>query len=283
MTKKILWVADFDDKEQVGGAQVSDRMIINYGKSVGLDITEFNFRSPEGILSENFDTLVASNITLLYLKRRPVFDFVLNHPKYVYLQHDSNRFFSKSDRENIYLKCKKAIFLTEYHYKLFEKWYGNIFQNVVIVPDPVDVSKFYNFDQERENKTLFAGYYGNDKGAYYFVDYALGHTSDKFVVAGWGDKVYDHCFRTIPNIELLGKIEQSLMPTIYNKYKTIFCCPVREEPFCRCVGEALFCGMHVMENGRVGAMQEIRRLGPEQFFKTCADAPKIFWEKVLNE
>ena len=39
----ILWIADFNTEHHLGGAQRSDKIMIDYGRSRGHWITEFNY------------------------------------------------------------------------------------------------------------------------------------------------------------------------------------------------------------------------------------------------
>jgi glycosyltransferase involved in cell wall biosynthesis len=121
------------------------------------------------------------------------------------------------------------------------------------------------------------------KGTFEFFEYVLQNPNLKFVLAGWTD---NHCLnflaRTVPNVEYIGTIKYEKMPDLYNKYKTFFYTPNLNEPFCRSVAEAISCGMQLIsnENNKIGCLEEIKKVGIENFKLKCSSADSDFWNLV---
>lgn len=280
---KILWISDFSTKHNIGGAQRSDDIIIKKGISLGFDITHFTFDSDKRLLNNRYDHVISANLECIYNQCPDVIDYLMLSNSHSRLEHDMNHYLSEIDRKKLFLNCKNTFFLTNYHYDLFINKYGNIFHNVRIVSDPIDTSVFYDHKKVRENKLLYVGFMHELKGTYDFFNYAIKNLDKQFIVAGWGDRIFEHLASTVPNIEFLGSIDYSLMPDIYNKYKTMVYFPRIDEPFCRSVGEALLCGMELGINNKIGCVHEYNRLGKAGFVNACGNATNLFWSHFKHD
>ena len=281
---KILWISDFNLSHTPGGAQRSNDLIIKKGREIGLSIMEANYNFNFKICDFNeYDAIVSSNLEAISSSEKQIIDKIASHKYHVRLEHDLNRYLNQSDREKLFKSCKKTVFLTDYHHKLFIANYGNFFQNVEIVSDPIDTDIFYNKNLNREDKILYVGFMHDLKGTSSFFEFALSNTELEFIVAGWGTKIYTFLAQNIPNIKFLGPVEYEKMAEIYNRYDKLFYNPVLPEPFCRSVGEAVLCGMKLISNSQnlIGCMHEIRLNGEEKFKEDCKNAPQVFWDKVL--
>jgi len=284
VNSKILWLADYNLTEAPGGAQRSDKIIIDQGRLFGYNILKITHNDINDKLDiDSFDVVISSNIHALTMKRKDLIDKISKHKCHIRLEHDSNEYLNVEDRIKLFSNCYKTIFLTDFHYTFFKEFYGNIFKNVEIVYDPIDFHNFRDLKDEREDKILFAGYLHPLKGAYEFFEYALQNKDQKFIVAGWcSNHTINHLLHSVPNIEYLGSVDHTHMPTIYNKYKYIFYTPNLNEPFCRSVAEAALCGMQILTNckDRIGCLLEIEKVGIDNFREKCSKAGLNFWEKL---
>jgi glycosyltransferase involved in cell wall biosynthesis len=283
--KKILWISDYNLSHSAGGAQRSNDIIIQKGRELGFSILEANYNFNFNIEDfSQYDILVSSNLEAIYKLYPNIIDKIASHKYHVRLEHDSNRYLKQQDREKLFRSCKKTVFLTNFHHQLFINNYGDIFNNVEIVADPIDTDLFYNQNQEREDKILYVGFMHEFKGAVSFFEFAMNNPQLQFVVAGWGTIVFDLLARNIPNVEYLGIVPHEEMPKLYNKYETLFYSPIIPEPFCRSVAEGTLCGIKLMSSSLniIGCMLEFRELGKEKFIENCKNAPEIFWNKILN-
>lgn len=283
--KKILWISDYNLSHSAGGAQRSNDIIIQKGRELGFSILEANYNYNFNIEDfDQYDILISSNLEAIYKLYPNIIDKIASHKYHVRLEHDSNRYLKQEDREKLFRSCKKTVFLTNFHHQLFINNYGDIFNNVEIVADPIDTDLFYNQNQEREDKILYVGFMHELKGTLSFFEFVMNNPQLQFVVAGWGTRVFDFLARNTPNVEYLGAVSHEEMPKLLNKYETLFYSPIIPEPFCRSVGEGVLCGIKLMSSTSniIGCMHEFRELGKEKFIENCKNAPEIFWNKILN-
>lgn len=278
---KILWISDYSIKHNKGGAQRSDDILIKKGKEIGHEIQEFHYDSELKVLEEKYDHVISSNLDAISRLFPAIVNWLGNLENHSRLEHDKNSYLTLEMRKLLFSKCQNTFFLTEYHHNLFLRMYGNIFRNVSIVSDPIDPDVFFDKKTRREDKILTVGFMHYLKGSPNFYEFALENPNKKFVVAGWGSPMYEHLAKTIPNVEFLGKLEHEKMPEIYNEYTDFFYHPNIEEPFCRSVGEAALCGMKLaIAEDRIGAAQEIRKGGLDNFRNSCKEASNIFWQRI---
>jgi glycosyltransferase involved in cell wall biosynthesis len=284
VNKKVLWLADYDLHQAMGGAQRSDKLIIDYGKKLGYKILKVNYETfGFHIDIHDYDILITSNLCALTIKHNGLIDEITKHKYHVRLEHDSNTYLSQKDRIKLFGSCKKTFFLTEYHYEFFKQDYGDIFKNVEIVADPINTSIFYDYKQDREDKILYVGYMHPLKGSYDFFDFALSNPNLQFVVSSWTEyPTLNFLCKNISNIEFLGVTPFEKMPDLYNKYKTLFYNPNLKEPFCRSVAEAVLCGTQILCNKQqqIGCLHEIKKYGIQTFKENCNNAEHNFWNKI---
>jgi glycosyltransferase involved in cell wall biosynthesis len=281
--KKVLWISDFNISQSPGGAQQSNDIIIKKGRELGYSIFEANYHINFNSMNfDEFDILISSNLEAISSMNSDIVDKISKHNYHVRLEHDMNRYLNNNDRKKLFESCKKTIFLTEYHYKLFEHNYGNYFKNIEIIFDPIDTNTFVNFNKEREDKILYVGFMHELKGTLKFFDYVLKNPQLNFAVAGWGSPVFEYLAKNIFNIEYLGTLTQTQMPELYNKYKTLYYSPVIPEPFCRSVAEGIICGINLMSDNQaiIGCLSELNKIGINNFIDKCSKAESIFWERI---
>ena len=131
VNQKILWLADFDLDKAPGGAQRSDKLIIDKGKLLGFNILKLNHETfGEHVNIHDYDILVTSNVCAVLQKFPWVLDEITKHKYHVRIEHDSNDYLSQENRVKLFSFCKKTFFLTDYHFNFFQQLYGNIFKNV---------------------------------------------------------------------------------------------------------------------------------------------------------
>jgi len=287
VNKKILWLSDFDLNEAPGGAQRSDKILIDHGILQGFNILKVNHETFSSIKSiHDFDIVISSNLCILDTKYPFIIDEINKHKCHVRLEHDSNTYLTQEKREKLFGNCAKTIFLSDYHFLFFKELYGDIFKNVEIISDPIETDRFYDYGQQREDKILYVGYMHPLKGTSNFFELALRNPDIKFAIAGWSDyQTYNFLSVNVPNIEYLGLVKYEQMHQVYNKYKTFYYEPNLREPFCRSVAEAVICGMVIMtsKQSQIGCLHDIEKYGIEKFKENCKNSPVKFWSVFKNE
>jgi len=280
----ILWLSDFTLLEAPGGAQRSDHILIKKGRELGHSITHITSSEFSNISNFNdFDTLITSNIQAILAQHEGVLEKINEHKKHIRVEHDLNEYLSQQDRIKLFSNCRKTIFLTEFHHKIFLSRYGDIFHNVAIVPDPIDTDVFRDFGQERSDSILYVGYQHEKKGTNNFFELALTHPEKEFVIAGWSShRIYQFLANHVPNVKNLGVVTYEQMPTLCNKYKTLYYDPNLQEPLCRSCAEAICCGMKIFttKQNDIGCIHDIYKFGFDEFKNRLKNASKMFWEEV---
>jgi len=284
VNNKILWLADYDLDVAPGGAQRSDKIIIDQGKLLGYNILKLNHETYNSSINiYDYDVIITSNLCVLSAKNPDLINKISKHKCHIRLEHDSNEYLKQEDRIKLFASCVKSIFLSDFHISFFKQKYGDIFKNVEIIYDPIDFHNFRNLNLKREDKILYAGYMHPLKGSFEFFDFALSNPNQQFVLAGWTDNnILNHLAKSIKNIEYLGLIKYEEMPHIYNKYKYMFYNPNLNEPFCRSVAEAVLCGMLILtsKESKIGCLEEISKIGIEKFRQECGKAGLKFWQII---
>ena len=149
---KVLWISDFGITHNIGGAQRSNQLVIEEGQRQGHSITEFNYDSNNSVLNDSYDLTISSNLEVLSRNLPEIIQYIVSNSKrHARIEHDSNRYLQPHDRKLLFGSCDKAFFLTKFHYNQFTEMYGDIFKNVIIVPDPIDANFFLRY-QSRERR-----------------------------------------------------------------------------------------------------------------------------------
>lgn len=278
-TMKVLWVADFGLKHNIGGAQRTDSVIIDEGIKRGYSIQPFNYDSPDELLQNEYDLVVSGNLESLH-RRVNVFKYLLDHTRHVRYEHDSNSYLPEQMRIDLFGSVKHSFFLSEFHRDTFLQIYGNIFPNSDIVTSPINTDVFHDLVMERQDKTLYVGFMHHLKGTQNFFRHALRNPDKHFVMASWGAPNLEFAARSLKNVEWLGKVDYNDMPALFNSYKTLFYHPMKFEPFCRSVGEAILCGMELNCSDNIGAVHDLKKHGVNGMRKLCKESPSKFWDKI---
>lgn len=278
---RVLLVSDFSIHHNPGGAQRSNHIIIEEGTKRGHIVRSINYDYCSSSFKDSYDVVISSNLEVLS-KVNP--DLVINLTKmenHVRLEHDSNLYWNDDFRKIFWKSCKVSFFLTEFHHSFFIEKYGNIFNNVKIVPDPIS-SEFFDMSLQRTDEIGYVGFMHYLKGTENFIDYVSNNADKSFLVAGWGNESYINKLSEFDNVEMTGTIDHADMPKFYNRIGALYYNPVCNEPFCRAVGEAIMCGTKIIgESKRIGSL-EMYNNDTESFSSKCINAASDFW-KILEK
>ena len=282
---KVLFVTDFNSYTNPGGAQFSNRAVIEKGQELGFNITEYNYNSSRIKLLQKYDLVISSNLNAhAQEKDNYIFNYIINHPFHVRYEHDSCHYLTEGARRSLFLSSKLNIFLSEYHLDFFKDLYGNMFQNNTIVYDPLDVDLLQKSDCEKTYDVMYCGYAHTNKGFEEFLNYAKKNPNKKLAFLGWftQDTIkLKEQLDNVDNIESLPRVEPEEVPNYLQKTKAIFHKPIVREPFCRMVAEALLCGCELIgHKDKIGSYLEYTKVGEEEFRRKCQNASTLFWEKI---
>ena len=279
---KILFISDFTLDQRQGGAQVSNDIIVKKGKQLGYQIIEHDHTSSVVDFLSSYDLVINSNLEAITQKSPEKFNYIKKLPNSVRLEHDSCLYLTPENREALFKNSKLNFFLSRYHYQFFTEMYGDYFENVEIVYDPIDTSVFKKSQDEKIYDVVYCGYLHHLKGLNNLISFAKQNPNRKVSIFGWGDQDYGPLFDEVENIEFLGVKSHEEIAKIFRQSKALFHSPIVNEPFCRMVGEALLCGVEeiIGDTERIGAYLEFKEVGYENFKNGCENAAENFWSKI---
>lgn len=278
---RVLLVSDFNIDQNPGGAQRSNHIIMEEGIRRGHDIRMINYDYRSSSFKDSYDVVISSNLEVLSQVNQNLVIGLTEIDNHVRLEHDSNLYFNDEFRKIFWKSCKVSFFLTGFHYSFFLEKYGNIFNNVKLVPDPI-TTDFFDRLNKRSDEIGYVGFMHYLKGTDNFIKYAKENKDKQFIVAGWGSKNYIDQLNELSNVELLGKIDYKDMPNFYNRISSLYYNPICNEPFCRAVGEAILCGAKIIGDSKCIGSFEMYKNDPFSFRSKCINAAKDFW-KVLEK
>tara|TARA_B100000900_G_scaffold330972_1_gene291575 strand:- start:45 stop:893 length:849 start_codon:yes stop_codon:yes gene_type:complete len=281
---RVLFISDFTLEQRQGGAQVSNKLLIDKGRELGLDIKEHHHNSSVTDFLSSYDLVINSNLEAISKISPPKIPLIIKSPNSVRLEHDSCSYLDDETRKLLFSKAKKNFFLSNYHYNYFKHLYGDYFHNVEIVYDPIDTSKFKKSDHEKTYDVVYCGYLHSLKGLNNLLKFAKQNTDRQIDIFGWGELSPQETFKGYDNINFNGQLKYEEIPSIFQSAKAIFHQPIVNEPFCRMVGEAILCGVEeiIGDKSKIGAYLEFNDVGYKNFKDGCENAPSIFWERVLK-
>tara|TARA_R100000008_G_C3585825_1_gene172188 strand:- start:3143 stop:4015 length:873 start_codon:yes stop_codon:yes gene_type:complete len=280
---KVLFVSDFTlERNQVGGAQLSNSFIIEKGKELGHEIVEHDYTSSIVDFLATYDLLISSNVEAINEKSPEKLDFIFKHPNHIRLEHDSCSYLSNKTRQKLFESSKQNFFLSQFHISFFKRLYGDFFKNVEIVYDPINTDIFKPKNVEKLYDVVYCGYLHPLKGLNSLVSFAQDNPNREINVFGWGDFNCDEFFSNYSNLNFGGIKKYQEIATILQQTKAVYHNPTVNEPFCRMVAEALLCGVEefIGDTDKIGSYLEFQAVGREKFEEGCNNAADNFWEKV---
>lgn len=280
---KVLFISDFTLEQRQGGAQVSNDLLIKKGRELGHDITEHHHSSSIMDFLTSYDLVIHSNLEAISKISPEKMGFILGLDNCVRLEHDSCSYLNPEDRELLFKKTKKNFFLTRYHHSFFQELYGDYFENVEIVYDPIDTDVFKKVEGlEKSYDVVYCGYLHPLKGLNNLLNFARSNPERKVDVFGWSDVNPANLFNDVSNVNFRGEHNHEKMASIFQRCNSVFHSPVVREPFCRMVGEALLCGVEkiIGDTSKIGAYLEFQDVGYDAFQEGCKNATTNFWERI---
>lgn len=252
---RILWYADFNDKQYRGGAQQTDRILIDYGRYIGIEIKEINL-SDALLVKESdisgYDAVVLSNIYILHGKLPNLIGEMMRlNKKVIRFEHDYLWMARVDDHftQNLFQMADLSIFLSPLH--LIEHLeHGVIPKNPVLIPPPAGLVQ--NLEGEHKpNTVVYAGEIHVHKGIQNVLAYAREHQEMQVDLYGWVED--KSLLEEMPDNALWkGEIPHRGISKVFSKYEYMIHMPNWREPFGRSVMEAKLAGCKLILNENVG-------------------------------
>lgn len=271
--KKIMWVADYSLQDHKGGAQQTNKEMIEYGLNLGYDI-DIVLGGSVIPSTRKYDLIVINNITLW---ERSVVESLVASGKVIRYEHD---LWVARNYPDLYKKVKHTIFLSPLHKQAVEELVGYRMENCSLVPSPIDVNKYKVKGEKEPNTVLWAGNFCESKGSVGFMEYAKENPWMKFYVAGWGEDI-----KKVPeNMKYLGELSTDELIKEYQRCEYFYHKPFDyKEPFGRTVVEAYLCGCNLLLNNKIGAISWDWDYSNYDLIKEKVQSQSNFWKVLKDE
>jgi glycosyltransferase involved in cell wall biosynthesis len=272
---KILWVADYSVKEHKGGAQQTNKIMIDYGREQGYDI-ELCLGGSVINSKGDYNVVIINNITKW---DRSVIDELVDSQNVVRYEHD---YWVAENYPELFKKVKHTIFLSPLHYKTACKKVGYEIENYSLVPPSVDTKIFKPKGEKKHNTVLWAGNFCDEKGSENYMEFARNNPNLKFYVAGWGKDIPE--IEKIDNMEYLGELTKKELIKEYQRCQYFYHKPEKyNEPFGRTIIESYYCGCSLLINGNIGAISWDWDYSNYEQIKKSTQSQSKFWKIIKNE
>jgi|TARA_R100000479_G_scaffold121477_1_gene62501 glycosyltransferase involved in cell wall biosynthesis len=280
----VLFISDFSIEQNSGGAQISNDIMIKAGLDRGHQITTYNYNSSPMTFLSNYDVIISSNLQHILSSHQAsfVFEKIVSHPKHVRYEHDSCHYLPEEARKSLFSSSIINFFLSDFHISFFKQYYGEYFDNVKIVYDPIDTELFNKKNITQSNDILYCGFLHPLKGVDNLISFANLNPDRQISVYGWAeDENTIDKIKKINNIQFNEKISNEQLIEVYKNHKYIYHNPIVNEPFCRMVAEACLCGLEFIgDESKIGSVQEFKSKDYDSFSNLCKQSPEIFWQTI---
>jgi len=268
---RIGWIADHFYPDYLGGAEITDYLMIKAGEARGYEILRLKKEDTSDYRNlSDLDFLIVSNTHTFssreirnILRRRFVLylhDCVIDPHTPMLLQHAS-----------------LVVFLSPLHRKFFEERF-RICTRVLECPPPVDMHQ-YNAS-EKEDFAVYAGLIAKHKGIYNVLEYARKHPSMKIILVG-KNQIPD--LKLPKNVEYFGALSREEVLKLLSRAKYFIHLPEWIEAFGRAVAEAYLCGCELITNDRVGFLSYPWNFeNREVVRRELAKSRDLFWDTVIS-
>ena len=242
---RIAWIQDMS---KLGGAELSNCMVVNTGEDCGFDIVgitpgNFNLKLLEECNIAIINNCMEFSMNQFNLIREYLFEKRIPFIKY---EHDHRELKRQQVSYQFFNLSKLNIFVSPFHKKNHIKAFGeSVNDHSICLPVAIDTSKFTNKNYQREKNTIFVpNYYKCRKN---IDQYIIQNQNKKFIIGGSAHEV----FKT-NNVEIIKLIPNEQMADQYNRVDTIYHCPTQIQAGERVLFEAVLCGCKVITNDIVG-------------------------------
>ncbi|MFP4687448.1 MAG: hypothetical protein ACLFN5_04980 [bacterium] len=277
---KLAWIADYDHTQHPGGAQLTNRIML---ENAPLKIDKFTHENIKKINLKKYDLLILNNVLSLPDK---LLRNIIEHSNYIKYEHDWQGITDfKKKFPDIYKNSRLNIFLSPFALNVYSA--NGLLPagegNCVCVSSPIE--SFFDIkipekDRRPAGQAIYTGELVPHKVAG-LIDWARGEGKDYTVELYGSDHGCLKEVRAVDNLRYMGRCQHKDLNMIYNQYRTFVHFP-RAEPFGRTVAEAYLCGCKLLTNQRVGFLSYDWDYGDYGSIreKLCEKAPRLFWKHI---
>lgn len=204
----------------------------------------------------------------------------------LFKQKSLKQAFLKFFQKIIFLYADVVHVQNEYQKKVLLDNYSIPKEKVFVLPNPVDLSKFKQFNQKIKKKKIIlmisrlVPWKGHETMLSALLLVRKKIRGAKLVIAGDGSKNYVQKLKSIckkekldESVIFLGKVSRKDLPLLYNE-ASVFVQPSLYEPFGLSVLEALACNTPIVASN-TGGLPELLNYGKEGFLFECGNKKQL--------
>lgn len=272
---KIIWLTDFDEKEHQGGAQQTNKIMIENSPYPVVVLKTKNFK-PSMINDRHL--FIINNMVFLSDEN---LNHIISRARYIRYCHDYECIPRLKDRKDFYDNSLMNIFLSPLHKQEYENKIGYQIPKIEIQNSPIDTKLFKYYKSPRKKEALWVGQANVHKGIENVIYFAKKNKDVMINVIGFGNANLLNDLKKLSNVSFKGEYPHCLMPKMYNDYDSFIHLPVWKEPFGRTILEAYLCGCDLIINDNLGCMSFGWDWNDYKSIKKyCEEAPSEFWNKI---
>lgn len=270
---KIAWVQDYSKD---GGAEISNKFVVNIGETLGYDIVGITPAHINVKIIEQSDLIVINNffefpqdkaeiiLRYLYEKRKP----------YIKYDHDHREMKRRQFSRQLFALSKLNVFLSPLHKEKTLNVVGKYIENKsIVLPLAIDTKLFTKTKKNKHEKnTVLVPTF--KKCGMNIVEYIKKNPDKKYTIIDQPNINID----SKAKIEIVKKSSLLDMVNLYQSHEYMLHLPISFWAGERIYFEALLCGCKPMVNDNVGHYSwNIKTINLK---KWLYEAPYKFWSHV---
>jgi hypothetical protein len=241
---RVAWVQDF---AKMGGAELSNKTLVDYGDQNGFQICGITPQKFDLGIIRAADIVIINNIFLFSSEQiksmmMTIIDSCIPYVKY---DHDIRETMRGEFSRGLLSRSALNVFVSPIHRECYEKAFGpDVTKRSITLPVAINDRPFYNQNIDRVKNSALSVYL--PKQQHNLVEF-IKNNIGKYKYMGLGNsKVHG---LEIPRIKCVDNNE---MTDIYNQFEYIIHLPDIQSAGDRVYFEALLCGCKVITNHNVG-------------------------------
>lgn len=295
-----MTIAFLHDQERdfIGGAELSNNAIIQRGKKLGYEIIYDNlnvFETTKNLL-KSVDFAIINNIVQCSYESELIAYLIEEKIKYVKWEHDYGLCAKRTlycfvtskvknccnhkfhNYRNLFANAFLNVFQSPMHYEYHKKFYGEAINHHIVLPPPISTSKITKNDLKVKDSVIFLGNLSFIKGGDELVRFAKDYPEYNISVFG-ENRLRERRLPT--NITIKGKVSNTEAMKALAKSEYFFFKPKWPEPSGRVAAEAFLSGAKIISNDRVGTFSyDFYPNDLDTASRLMANSPTYFWEEV---
>lgn len=271
---KVAWVQDMS---KMGGAELSNCVVVNAGTQCGFDIVGVTpARFNEDILNE-CDIIILNNCMQFTPEQFHKLRYHLHErtTPFVKYEHDYREFKRQNVSAPFFLQSRLNIFISPDHLKRHMNTFGgDVAKRSCVLPLAIDTALFNPCEgAERPLGTVLVPNY--KKCGENVDDFMKSNAAYKYAVIGQVAKL------PALEVEHLPRVTNDQMPKYYSRFEKMVHLPYDSWAGERIIFEAALCGCEVVTNKNAGHMSWKYDLSDRVSLKKELDeAPFTFWKEI---